>query len=35
MNTNEPVTILVREDKFQFAGVAFTVDEVFQTVLRR
>jgi Uma2 family endonuclease len=35
LNTNEPDTILFREDRFEFAGVTFTVDEVFQTVLRR
>lgn len=34
-DTEDPVTILIGEDAFAFGGVRFTVDEVFQTVLRR
>lgn len=34
-NTEDPASILVGPDTFRFGEVTFTVDEVFQTVLRR
>ena len=34
-NTNAPTRILVRENKFGFADVTFSVDEVLATVLHR